>query len=251
MARERSRRRSSIIEEFDTSLMYDDIEKIREAEEEVAKDQGTQLGAAGMMALVAGAGLLVTTIFAGTVPVIGDLFEALVPILSVIGYLALGYGFFKTMRLAFRKKELNFPALNVYRKTKPAPPPPPRNEEKSRSRTQDRSTENTYRSTRNRTDYRRAETYTTGRQKGLRRSRSNRVFSGVAGGIADYFGISAVLIRFAFIASLFASGGASIFVYLLLSMVLPTNYDDMFGYRGYKPGGGNGNAGTNRDILKN
>ena len=67
MARERSRRRSSIIEEFDTSLMYDDIEKIREAEEEVAKDQGTQLGAAGMMALVAGAGLLLSTIFSGTI----------------------------------------------------------------------------------------------------------------------------------------------------------------------------------------
>ncbi|MEM6807126.1 MAG: hypothetical protein AAF696_37335, partial [Bacteroidota bacterium] len=71
MARERSRRRSSIIEEFDTSLMYDDIEKIREAEEEVAKDQSTQLGAAGLMALVAGAGLLVSTIFAGS-PLIGD-----------------------------------------------------------------------------------------------------------------------------------------------------------------------------------
>lgn len=247
MARERSRRRSSIIEEFDTSLMYDDIEKIREAEEEVAKDQSTQLGAAGLMALVAGAGLLISTIFAGSVPWIGELFEALVPILSVIGYLALGYGFFKTMRLAFRKKELNFPALNVYRKTKPAPPPP-KQEEKKRTRTQERSTENTYRNTRTRTDYRRAETFTTGRQKGLRRSRSNRVFSGVAGGIADYFGISAVLIRFAFIASLFASGGASIFVYLLLSMVLPTNYDDMFGYRGQKPGT---NAGTSRDIFNN
>jgi len=226
--------------------MYDDIEKIREAEEEVAKDQGTQLGAAGMMALVAGAGLLLTTIFSGTIPVIGELFEALVPILSVIGYLALGYGFFKTMRLAFRKKELNFPALNVYRKTKPAPPP--RAEEKTKTRTESRSTENTYRNTRTRPDYRRAETFTTGRQKGLRRSRSNRVFSGVAGGIADYFGISAVLIRFAFIASLPASGGASIFVYLLLSMVLPTNYDDMFGARGKKPGG---DSPSQRDIFKN
>jgi len=229
--------------------MYDDIEKIREAEEEVAKDQGTQLGAAGMMALVAGAGLLLTTIFSGTVPVIGELFEALVPILSVIGYLALGYGFFKTMRLAFRKKELNFPALNVYRKTKPAPPPP-RTEEKTRTRTESR-TDNTFRnSTRTRPDYRRAETFTSGRQKGLRRSRSNRVFSGVAGGIADYFGISAVLIRFAFIASLPASGGASIFVYLLLSMVLPTNYDDMFGHRGQKPGS-SGSSSNQRDIFNN
>ena len=227
-------------------MMYDDIEKIREAEEEVAKDQGTQLGAAGMMALVAGAGLLLSTIFSGTIPVIGELFEALVPILSVIGYLALGYGFFKTMRLAFRKKELNFPALNVYRKTKPAPPP--RAEERTKSRTESRSSESTFRNTRTRPDYRRPETFTTGRQKGLRRSRSNRVFSGVAGGIADYFGISAVLIRFAFIASLPASGGASIFVYLLLSMVLPTNYDDMFGAKGPKPGG---NPSSKRDIYKN
>ncbi|MEL6672273.1 MAG: PspC domain-containing protein [Bacteroidota bacterium] len=221
MARERYRRRSSIAEEFDTSLMYDDIEKIREREEEEEKDQNTKLGSAGMMALIAGAGLMLATVFGGQLDFIRDFWEVIVPVLSVIGYGALGYGFYKTMKLAFRQKELNFPALNVYRKTKPVPPPV--KEERTRARTRNRNTE------RQRGNYeytRRARTYSRpSQQRGLRRSRTNRVFSGVAGGIAEYFGISPALIRFGFVASLFPSGGASIFLYLLLSIVLPANYD--------------------------
>ena len=234
MAQERYRRRS-IAEEFDTSLMYDDIEKIREREEEEEKDQNSKLGSAGMMALVAGAGLMLAVLFRGDFPVIGEFWEALVPVLSVIGYGALGYGFYKTMKLAFRQKELNFPALNVYRKTKPVPPPV-KEETKSRStqeqeRTRperERGRDRTTDSSQSRYQYeRRARTYRREpNQKSLRRSRTNRVFSGVAGGIAEYFGVSSALIRFAFIASLFPSGGASIFVYLLLSIVLPANYDD-------------------------
>ncbi|MEZ4847627.1 MAG: PspC domain-containing protein [Bacteroidia bacterium] len=224
MATERYRRRSSIAEEFDTSLMYDDIEKIREREEEEEKDQNSKLGSAGMMALTAGVALLLTGIFQTAIPL--DFTEALMTILPIIGYGALGYGFFKTMKLAFREKELNFPALNVYRKTKPVPPPV---KEETSERTFGRTTSTSRNTnTQSNTRYqRRPRTYQRSNQKkkSLRRSRSNRVFSGVAGGIAEYAGISPALIRFAFIASLFMSGMMSIFVYLLLSIVLPTNFD--------------------------
>ena len=227
MATERYRRRSSIAEEFDTSLMYDDIEKIREREEEEEKDQNSKLGSAGMMALIAGASLLLTGAFQWAIPI--DFSEALMTILPIIGYGALGYGFFKTMKLAFREKELNFPALNVYRKTKPVPPPVNEdNINRSSNRTTNRTTNRT--STQSNTRYqRRARTYRRANQKRktLKRSRSNRVFSGVAGGIAEYAGISAALIRFAFIAGLFMSFGMSIFVYLILSIVLPANYDNL------------------------
>ncbi|MEZ4774884.1 MAG: PspC domain-containing protein [Bacteroidia bacterium] len=214
MATERYRRRSSVADDFDTSLMYDDIEKIREREEDEEKDQNSKLGSAGMMALIAGAGLLMVGAFQWAIP--GDFIEALNAILPIIGYGALGYGFFKTMKLAFRDKELNFPALNVYRKTKPVPPPV--NEEAAR-------TQNTNSNTRYQ---RRSRTYDRpGQKKVLRRSRTNRVFSGVAGGIAEYMGISAALIRFAFIAGLFMGIGMPIFIYLLLSIVLPANYDSI------------------------
>ncbi|MEZ4827027.1 MAG: PspC domain-containing protein [Bacteroidia bacterium] len=215
MATERYRRRSSVADDFDTSLMYDDIEKIREREEDEEKDQNSKLGSAGMMALIAGAGLLAVGLFQAVIP--GDFLEALNTLLPIIGYGALGYGFFKTMKLAFRDKELNFPALNVYRKTKPVPPPV----NEGATRTQSAQGNTRYQS-RTRTYDRNTRT---GQRKSLRRSRTNRVFSGVAGGIAEYMGISAALIRFAFIATLFMGIGMPIFVYLLLSIVLSVNYD--------------------------
>jgi phage shock protein C len=225
MSTERYRRRSSIAEEFDTSLMYDDIEKIREREEEEEKDQNSKLGSAGMMALTAGVGLSLIAAFGSALGNF-ELIEALQPILMIIGFGALGYGFFKTVKLAFRQKELNFPALNVYRKPKPAPPPV--REEANRPYQRNATAAGTQaRYQRRPRTYRRERSKSNRKQ--LRRSRTNRVFSGVAGGIAEYAGISASLIRFAFIASLFMGIGLPIFIYLLLSIVLPANYDSYTG----------------------
>ncbi|MEO1447884.1 MAG: PspC domain-containing protein [Bacteroidota bacterium] len=235
-------RRRSIVEEFDTSLMYDDIEKIREREEEEEKDQNGKLGSAGMMAFVAGAALLLTTVistaFPGAFPdLIAFLQQAGLPI---IGFGALGYGFYKTLKLAFRQKELNFPALNVYRKTRPAPQA---SADESATRTRPRARTQNTTDSRSRTRYqRRTRTYNRSTQKkNLRRSRTNRVFSGVAGGIAEYTGISSALIRFAFVASMFMSGViGSVFIYLLLSIVLPANYDS---YEEVSRGNAGGGAG--------
>ncbi|MEM9985688.1 MAG: PspC domain-containing protein [Bacteroidota bacterium] len=224
MAQEKYRRRS-IAEEFDTSLMYDDIEKIREREEEEEKDQNGKIGSAGLMALIAGAGLLVTGLIGGST----GLAEFLTIALPTIGFGALGYGMFKTLRQVFRQKELNFPALNVYRKTRPAPAGQTREREKEKETTRatrestfERAQDQTY----GRNQARRVRTYRRTEKKTLRRSRTNRVFSGVAGGVAEYLGISAALIRFAFIAAIFLGMAMPIFIYLLFSIVLPANYDD-------------------------
>ncbi|MEM7370142.1 MAG: PspC domain-containing protein [Bacteroidota bacterium] len=229
MDRERYRRRSSIAEEFDTSLMYDDIEKIRERDEEVEKDQNGKLGSAGMMAFFAGAALLATGLLGSLnifpADLVSFLRDAAFPIL---GFGALGYGFYKTLKLAFRQKELNFPALNVYRKTKPvASQAKPKEEANSRAKTQNTSRTRQQRQRQEARSYRRTTAPPTNR-KTLQRSRTNRVFSGVAGGIAEYAGISAALVRFAFIAGLFMAFPVMPIIpiiYFLLSIALPANYE--------------------------
>ncbi|MEL6195181.1 MAG: PspC domain-containing protein [Bacteroidota bacterium] len=225
MARQRYRRTSSL-DEFDTSLMYDDIEKIRELEEEEEKDQNNKLSFAGMMALVAGAALFITGALGGLLP--PDLTGFLMGALPVVGFGALGYGFYKTLKLAFRQKELSFPTLNVYRKTKPIPI---NNEGTEGTRTAAKEAADARAQyvrrrarTRTRTNPRTRPTQSTDGKKILMRSRRDKVFSGVAGGLAEYMGVSPALVRFAFIAGLFAAGPMPVFAYLLLSIILPPNY---------------------------
>lgn len=56
--------------------------------------------------------------------------------------------------------------------------------------------------------------------KKLYRSRTNRNISGVCGGIAEYFGIDASLVRLTVLLfSLF--GGSGIIFYILASMIMP------------------------------
>lgn len=239
-----NRRSSSFSDDFDTTLMYDDIEKIREMEEEEEKDQNGKLGSAGMMAVIAGATLIAGSILSTIPPFAGWNFmefvlEFLVP---VIGYSALGYGMIKMINLAFRRKELNFPTLNVYRKSRPAPAPSPKDERQTyRTAARTQRTQRTQRrmyQTRSRTT---AQVFEQQQEdkKILRRSRTNRVFSGVAGGLAEYTGVSVTLIRFAFIFSLFVMGffPIPVFIYLLLSIVLPANFDPFEEEDGF---GGNG-----------
>ncbi len=54
----------------------------------------------------------------------------------------------------------------------------------------------------------------------LRRSRDDRVLAGVCGGVADYFGIDAVLVRIATLVLVFA-GGAGILLYAIGWIAMP------------------------------
>jgi phage shock protein C len=54
----------------------------------------------------------------------------------------------------------------------------------------------------------------------LARSETDRLIAGVAGGIAQRFGISSTLVRLAWVLSVFF-GGLGILVYLILWIVLP------------------------------
>jgi phage shock protein PspC (stress-responsive transcriptional regulator) len=54
----------------------------------------------------------------------------------------------------------------------------------------------------------------------LRRSRDDRVIAGVCGGVAEYFGIDAVLVRIAALILVFA-GGAGIILYIIGWIAMP------------------------------
>ena len=54
----------------------------------------------------------------------------------------------------------------------------------------------------------------------LRRSRRDRVFFGVCGGIAEYFTVDPVLVRLAFVIITLA-GGAGVLAYIVLAIIMP------------------------------
>ncbi|MCP5100362.1 MAG: PspC domain-containing protein [Chloroflexi bacterium] len=54
----------------------------------------------------------------------------------------------------------------------------------------------------------------------LMRSTDDRMFAGVCGGLAQYFGVSTTIIRALFV--LFGlAGGSALFVYLILWLIMP------------------------------
>jgi len=55
----------------------------------------------------------------------------------------------------------------------------------------------------------------------LRRSRHNRVFLGVCGGLADFFGINAFWVRLGFLIALIPGGVPGILLYLILWLIIP------------------------------
>lgn len=56
----------------------------------------------------------------------------------------------------------------------------------------------------------------------LRRSRTNRVIAGVAGGLAEFFGISAFWFRLALIIAFIPGGIPGLLIYAILWIVIPS-----------------------------
>lgn len=57
--------------------------------------------------------------------------------------------------------------------------------------------------------------------KRLMKSRTNKKWAGVCGGLAKYFGISATVVRIIFVAAFFMSWGVSLLIYFGLSIAMP------------------------------
>jgi phage shock protein C len=58
-------------------------------------------------------------------------------------------------------------------------------------------------------------------RRNLRRSRTNRIFAGVCGGLGEFFGISAFWFRLAFLIALIPGGVPGLLVYLVLWLIMP------------------------------
>lgn len=58
-------------------------------------------------------------------------------------------------------------------------------------------------------------------EKKLYRSKTNRIFLGVCGGLGEYFGIDPVLVRLVFIFSVLILGPLSLLLYILFAIVIP------------------------------
>ena len=55
----------------------------------------------------------------------------------------------------------------------------------------------------------------------LRRSRSNRLIGGVCGGLAEFFGISALWFRLGFVLALLPGGIPGLLLYILAWIIIP------------------------------
>lgn len=58
-------------------------------------------------------------------------------------------------------------------------------------------------------------------EKRLYRSRSNRMIAGVCGGVAEFFGLDATLVRLAFVLGFFIGFGFLLIVYLAMLFIVP------------------------------
>jgi len=140
---------------------------------------------AGLLGLVAGAGLMVATNTGGT-------FHPIFPAFLVAGVGAGLFGLSKAYLKIFRKKKLSLPSLTVKRKV-----------------------------VKNTAPAMVAETF---KSRKLRKSFRNKVFMGVADGLARYLGKSPALIRLLFIMAFFFSGGMISILYFGLAFWLDTDY---------------------------
>jgi phage shock protein C len=59
-------------------------------------------------------------------------------------------------------------------------------------------------------------------RRALRRSRQDRVIAGVCGGLGDFFGISPIWFRLAFLIALIPGGVPGLGLYLLLWLIIPS-----------------------------
>jgi phage shock protein C len=75
-------------------------------------------------------------------------------------------------------------------------------------------------------------------QRHLYRSSNDRVFSGVAGGVADYFEVDPVLVRILWFISVPFTGGLTFLAYIVMMIVVPVEPEEWPQPSPWAPGGG-------------
>jgi len=72
--------------------------------------------------------------------------------------------------------------------------------------------------------------------KRLYKSRSNRVISGVCGGIGEYFGIDPTVLRIVLVVLIFFKG-VGLLIYFIAWLCMPKRRQDEYVYQNYQSGG--------------
>jgi phage shock protein C len=62
----------------------------------------------------------------------------------------------------------------------------------------------------------------TNQRQALRRSKSDRMVAGVCGGLSEFFGVSALWFRLAFLIALIPGGVPGFLVYLIMMVIVPS-----------------------------
>ncbi len=186
--------------------MMDDLELIAEEAPEELKKDNRGFRTAGILSILAGVALflgmnLEALGLADIIPA-----QNVIPFVLAAGIGALGFGLVKAFRKIFRRKNLNLPSLQIRRKT-PAHISAREGQARQRRRAMAPPA------------LPKQETFR--RNRRLSKSLKDRVFMGVAGGLAKHSGISSSLIRLLFIGLFAISGGTAAFIYILLGMFLP------------------------------
>lgn len=201
-------------ESYDMPGMMDDLEVHQEQAPEELKKESRQFAVAGTISVLAGLALFVgmnlDKIGLGGLLSTGFL-EAITPFVVIGGIGALGYGLIKGWRRIFRKKSLNLPKLLIRRRFN-------KNERREQRR---RNANPRWNQNINQVEQvlNRA-TYQPSDNRRLARS-NNKVFLGVAAGLAENSNISVSLIRLLFIGAFAVSGGFAAVLYVLLGIFLP------------------------------
>lgn len=193
------------------------LEVVKEEDEKSVKRDSRGFLIAGILSMLAGAGIMVATN-------LNFGWMDLIPILITGGIAALGFGLIKGFRKIFRRKNLNLPSLKLLRKVKPKTDPKFQVNRRGVRGPLNKTYKNSKEAIR--------EIQEAFKGKRLGKSFYNKVFMGVAGGLAEYAGINASLVRLFFIIAFFVSGGTVAIIYILLGLLLPENTPDRLSPRG-------------------
>lgn len=164
----------------------DDLDLMEREDNEVTpevRSDNKRLWIAGMVALLAGAGVFVASNY--------GLFTQALPYWIGAGVAGVGLGMLRIMRKVFGKKSLSLPKLELRRKTEKVP----------------QNAMNTFAAP--------------PRSSRLTRSETDKVFMGVSGGLAAHSGISSTLIRAAWIIAFAATSGMAALLYVALGLFMP------------------------------
>lgn len=212
---------------FDFGMLMDQpgdfaVDVVAEEDPKSVKRDSSNFLVTGILSMLAGAGIIVAANM--------DMgFKQLLPYLIGAGIGALGFGLIRAFRRVFSKRKLNLPSLKLQRKVLRS--------ESNQSRGFQSAAQTPNSAPNFQSQFQRAKAAANAaaaaasqsfkdypqasKGKKLGKSYQNKVFMGVASGLAEYAGVNSALIRMIFVMGFFFSAGLITLLYIFLGIVLP------------------------------